>query len=58
MSGGSIYRCPECARLVIYGQTCTCGRRSSDALILPAPTLADGLHLLPGLVAERVGRAS
>lgn len=29
MSGGSIYRCPACGRLVIYGQTCTCGEKTN-----------------------------
>ena len=29
MSGGTIYRCPECSRLVIFGQTCTCGKQTS-----------------------------
>lgn len=28
MSGGTIYRCP-CGRLLIHGQTCTCGNNTS-----------------------------
>ena len=24
-AGGTFTRCPECGRLLIYGQTCTCG---------------------------------
>ncbi|WP_301951316.1 hypothetical protein [Pimelobacter simplex] len=41
MSGGSIYRCPNCARLVIYGQTCTCGHRTSTTTDGDAVTQGD-----------------
>lgn len=34
MGGGQIITCPGCGRLVIYGQTCTCGHNANR----PHPT--------------------
>lgn len=29
MGGGQLARCTNCGRLVIYGQTCTCGHNTN-----------------------------
>jgi len=32
MSGGTFTRCPDCGRLVIFGQTCTCGTKTNGGV--------------------------